>query len=225
MSFSNQLTEMYHLLKNSGDSLEFIYTSDFTNYLQNLNTQEFVNSVFVYGFEIRDETLGTIDSEALKLLEIVSSVYLTHEDALKADDQLMSIYNIGILNIYLYFCERRALVSQPINPELYNYTANSDSAVSPVNNTLSVADIDINRSVNFLRLATKLASDNMHLAKGIYLYHTMRIFDYIYSVFDNYKVDNDNKPIDLDSFYVFSDQADSMELWNELARQIKAKYI
>ena len=90
--------------------------------------------------------------------------------------------------------------------------------------TNSIKTVDINRSVEFLRKATKLTAETMDISKGIYTYHAIRTFEYIFDIFRNYIVDNDNKPIDLDSFYVFSDQLDSEELWLELARQMKVKY-
>lgn len=211
MSFSNQLTELYQLLKRSNDSLDYIYTEDFSDYLGNLTVQQFVNSVFVYGFEVRDELTGSMDSEMLKLLELLAEKYNNvFKEQIEADDTLQSIYNIGITNIYLYFCKREDLATSE-NPLL-----GGDQAQAKI--------LDINRSVDFLRQATKLASATLDISKGIYHYHVIRIFEYIFSIFEFYKVDNNDKPIDLDSFYVFSDQLNSSELWVELARQIKVKY-
>ena len=52
----------------------------------------------------------------------------------------------------------------------------------------------------------------------------MRTLEYIFSVFLNYNVDNNNIPVDLDSVYVFIDQLDNDNIWYELARQMKLKY-
>ena len=116
MSFSKQLTDLYHLLKNSGDSLEYVYSKDFENYLMDLNVQQFVDSIFVYGYEVRDDLLGTIDSEVLKLLELLDKVYTTKfKTEIESSDKLRTIYNLGIINIYLYFCEREELVTDAVD--------------------------------------------------------------------------------------------------------------
>lgn len=224
MSFSSQLTDLYHILKNSNGSLDHIYTKDFEVYLQSLTLEKFVESVFVYGTEVRDETLGTIDSEISKLISLVQNIYETKfKEDIDSDTKLKSIYNIGIINMYLYFCEREQIQPQSYQTEeLKNYIAKNNP--DKLNQIKTLDKVDINRSVDYLRKATSLASETIDIAKGIYFYHVMRIFDYIFSIFENYKVDNDSKPIDLDSFYVFSDQLESNELWNELARQIKLKY-
>ena len=224
MSFSSQLTDLYHILKNSNGSLDHIYTKDFEVYLQSLTLEKFVESVFVYGAEVRDETLGTIDSEISKLISLVQNIYETKfKEDIDSDTKLKSIYNIGIINMYLYFCEREQIQPQSYQTEeLKNYIAKNNP--DKLNQIKTLDKVDINRSVDYLRKATSLASETIDIAKGIYFYHVMRIFDYIFSIFENYKVDNDSKPIDLDSFYVFSDQLESNELWNELARQIKLKY-
>lgn len=224
MSFSSQLTDLYHILKNSNGSLDHVYTKDFEVYLQSLTLEKFVESVFVYGTEVRDETLGTIDSEISKLISLVQNIYETKfKEDIDSDTKLKSIYNIGIINMFLYFCEREQIQPQSYQTEeLKNYIAKNNP--DKLNQIKTLDKVDINRSVDYLRKATSLASETIDIAKGIYFYHVMRIFDYIFSIFENYKVDNDNKPIDLDSFYVFSDQLESNELWNELARQIKLKY-
>lgn len=224
MSFSSQLTDLYHILKNSNGSLDHVYTKDFEVYLQSLTLEKFVESVFVYGTEVRDEDLGTMDSEISKLISLVQNMYETKfKEDIDSDLKLKSIYNIGIINMYLYFCEREQLQPQTYQTEeLKNYIAKNNP--DKFNQIKTLDKVDINRSVDYLRKATNLASETIDIAKGIYFYHVMRIFDYIFSIFENYKVSNDNKPIDLDSFYVFSDQLDSNDLWNELARQIKLKY-
>lgn len=224
MSFSSQLTDLYHILKNSNGSLDHVYTKDFEVYLQSLTLEKFVESVFVYGTEVRDEDLGTMDSEISKLISLVQNMYETKfKEDIDSDLKLKSIYNIGIINMYLYFCEREQIQPQTYQTEeLKNYIAKNNP--DKLNQIKTLDKVDINRSVDYLRKATNLASETIDIAKGIYFYHVMRIFDYIFSIFENYKVNNDNKPIDLDSFYVFSDQLDNNDLWNELARQIKLKY-
>lgn len=224
MSFSSQLTDLYHILKNSNGSLDHVYTKDFEVYLQSLTLEKFIDSVFVYGTEVRDETLGTMDSEISKLINLIQNIYETKfKEDIDSDDKLKSIYNIGIINMYLYFCERDQIQPHSYQTEeLKNYIAKNNP--SKLDQIKTLDKVDINRSVDYLRKATSLASETIDIAKGIYFYHVMRIFDYIFSIFENYRVDNDNKPIDLDSFYIFSDQLDSNDLWNELARQIKLKY-
>lgn len=227
MSFSKQLTDLYHLLKNSGDSLEYVYSKDFENYLMDLNVQQFVDSIFVYGYEVRDDLLGTIDSEILKLLELLDKVYNSKfKTEIESSDKLRTIYNLGIINIYLYFCERKELITDSVdyNDSLKLYLAEKEPNLLLPEGTNSIKTVDINRSVDFLRKATKLTAETMDISKGIYTYHVIRTFEYIFDIFRNYIVDNDDKPIDLDSFYVFSDQLDSEELWLELARQMKVKY-
>lgn len=226
MSFSKQLTDLYHLIKNSGDSLEYVYSKDFENYLMDLNVQQFVDSIFVYGYEVRDDLLGTIDSEILKLLELLDKVYNSKfKTEIESSDKLRTIYNLGIINIYLYFCEREELITDSVdyNDSLKLYLAEKEPNLLLPEGTNSIKTVDINRSVDFLRKATKLTAETMDISKGIYTYHVIRTFEYIFDIFRNYIVDNDDKPIDLDSFYVFSDQLDSEELWLELARQMKVK--
>lgn len=224
MSFSGQLTELYHILKNSNGSLDYVYTKDFQVYLESLTLEKFVESVFVYGIEVRDETLGSMDSEINTLISLIQNIYESKfKEDLESNLKLKSIYNLGLINMYLYFCEREQIQSNSkYTEELKNYVAKNNPEKLDQIKTLD--SVDINRSVNYLRQATKLSAETIDFAKGIYLYHTIRAFEYIFSIFNNYRVDNDNKPIDLDSFYVFSDQLDSNELWNELARQIKLKY-
>ena len=125
--------------------------------------------------------------------------------------------NIGLINIYLYFCQREPL---KISPSL----SISGDFIPPTYKTFSNIKADIDLSVGYLQKAVQLATETIDIAEGIYLYNTIRLFEYIFSVFEYYKVDNDNVPIDLDSFYVFNDQLDNDEFWNELTRQIKIKY-
>ena len=225
MSFSGQLTDLYHLLKNSNGSLDHVYTKEFETYLRSLTTEKFVDSIFVYGIELRDELLGSIDSEVLALISLVNTIYEdTFKDSIGSSDKLQTIYNIGTINMYLYFCEREKLTTSALydNKELISYIEKTEPNLLNADNITE--NLDINRSVDYLRRATKLASETLDISKGIYFYHVIRIFEYIFSIFENYKVDNDNKPIDLDSFYVFSDQLEDVSLWNELARQIKIKH-
>lgn len=225
MSFSGQLTDLYHLLKNSNGSLDHVYTKEFETYVRSLTVEKFVDSVFVYGIELRDELLGSIDSEVLALIFLINTIYEdTFKDSIGSSDKLQTIYNIGTINMYLYFCEREKLTTSALydNKELISYVEKTEPNLLNADNITE--NLDINRSVDYLRRATKLASETLDISKGIYFYHVIRIFEYIFSIFENYKVDNDNKPIDLDSFYVFSDQLEDVSLWNELARQIKIKH-
>lgn len=225
MSFSGQLTDLYHLLKNSNGSLDHVYTKEFETYLRSLTVEKFVDSVFVYGIELRDELLGSIDSEVLALISLINTIYEdTFKDPIESSNKLQTIYNIGTINMYLYFCEREKLTTSALydNKELISYVEKTEPNL--LNSDNITENLDINRSVDYLRRATKLASETLDISKGIYFYHVIRIFEYIFSIFENYKVDNDNKPIDLDSFYVFSDQLEDVSLWNELARQIKIKH-
>ena len=224
MSFSSQLTELYHILKRSDGSLDHVYTKEFETYLRSLTPEKFVESIFVYGTELRDELLGTIDSEVLALIALVQNIRnSSFKEDIDSSLELQTKFNIGSINMYLYFCEREVLKTTTYKQELLKYVESVDNTLLE-NSSKSLNNLDVNRSVDFLRKATKLASETMDIAKGIYLYHVIRIFEYIFSIFENYRVDNNDKPIDLDSFYVFSDQLDSNELWNELARQIKVKY-
>lgn len=228
MSFSKQLTDLYHLLNVSNQSLEYVYTQDFDKYLRGLSAEDFASNTFVYGYETRDIPLGSMDDEVLKYLELNDKIYKEKfEDQFKSDDKLMTIYNIGLINSYLYFCEREEILTEApnYNETLKNYLSEKKSDyVLPSESSIDIKTLNVNRSVEFLRKATKLSSDTMDISKGIYTYHVIRAFEYIFSIFSNYIVNNDNKPIDLDSFYVFSDQLESDELWLELARQMKVKF-
>ena len=206
MSFSTKLTEMYNLMLENNGSLEIVFSPKFKEYIESLSTKDFVEAVYVYGHEIRDEDIGMYDTHTNQLLSVVESTYKAkHEDVILKDNELLTIYNLGLTNIYLYFCKRSGL-GQTIHDYDYGIIKN------------------VNESVNFLKKATKLNSSTIDIAKGVYLYNSIKIFDYIFSVFENYKVFNDNKPIDLDSFYVFHDQLYNTEIWDELASQMKNKY-
>lgn len=220
---SKSLTEMFHLLNQNDFSLDYIFKPDFMEYLLNLDAPNFVSNVFVYGFEIRDADQGELVNECSQLIETIEECYEhKFKEEVEANDYLLTQYNLGLINIYLYFCQReQPLTGKPsINTDLYvsDYVEVKDTTENDPSKTAN-----INQAINYLKKATKLADTTINIAKGIYLYHTIRVFNYIFEVFMNYSVDNNNKPIDLDSFYVFSDALDSDVLWLELMRQNKNK--
>lgn len=207
MSFSNRLTELYEIMQQSQGSLSFVGTEEFKKYLTDMTAKDFVESIFVYGYEIRDESPGEYNTYVLQFLDVINEIYQEHfKNEVEADNKLKVILNIGLINMYLYFCKRSGL-GQTVN-------IIDDGIIK-----------NVNQSVDFLKRATILANQTIDISTGIYTYHVIRAFDYIFSVFDNYRVDNNNIPIDLDSFYVFSDQlAEDSTLWLELVSQIKNKY-
>lgn len=218
---SQSLTEMYHLLSRNNFSLDYIFKLEFKEYLLKLDAPEFVSNVFVYGFEVRDEEPIQIKTEVIKLLEVIQECYEEKfKDTVESDDSLLVKYNLGLINSYLYFCQRQDTITEPPVSKEVLLNSNFVQIRDDVPKDFS-SETDINLAINYLRMATKLADETINIAKGIYLYHTIRAFEYIFEVFMNYSVDNDNKPIDLDSFYVFSDALDSNDLWLELMRQNK----
>lgn len=216
MSFSNKLTDLYHFLDKSNQNLQFIYAAEFREYFFK-DFQNFVEVVFTYGFEIRDLEVNSINKEVEFFIELINEGMEKFKEDIQNDNEGKVKINIGLINIYLYFCQREPL---KISPSL----SISGDFIPPTYKTFSNIKADIDLSVGYLQKALRLATETIDIAKGIYLYNTIRLFEYIFSVFEYYKVDNDNVPIDLDSFYVFNDQLDNDEFWNELTRQIKIKY-
>lgn len=205
MSFSQKLTDMYNLLQQTKGSLEIVNSNIFKEYLDSLSSKDFAEAVFVYGSEIRDEDTGTVDNYVSTLISKIEELYQTkHKEEIENDLKLFSIYNLGLANMSLYFCQRSGFK---------NTTSLSSGRV-----------VDIDKSIYYLRKSLGLMERTIDIAPGLYLHQCIRTLEYIYSIFLNYNVDNNNIPIDLDSVYVFIDQLDSDNIWNELARQMKAKY-
>ena len=205
MSFSQKLTDMYNLLQQTNGSLEIVNSKIIKDYIESLGPKDFAEAVFVYGSEVRDEEAGTIDNYVLALISTVEDLYKNkHKEEIENDLKLFSIYNIGLANMCLYFCERVGF-----------------------KNDISLTSgriLDINKSIFYLRKSLSLMEKTIDTAPGLYLHQCIRTLEYIFSVFLNYNVDNNNIPVDLDSVYVFIDQLDNDNIWQELARQMKSKY-
>ena len=196
---------MYNLLQQTNGSLEIVNSNIFKDYIESLGPKDFAEAVFVYGSEVRDEDAGTIDNYVLALISTVEDLYKNkHKEEIENDPKLFSIYNVGLANMCLYFCERVGFKN--------NITLTSGRI------------LDINKSIFYLRKSLLLMEKTIDVAPGLYLHQCMRTLEYIFSVFLNYNVDNNNIPIDLDSVYVFIDQLDNDNIWYELARQMKLKY-
>lgn len=205
MSFSQKLTDMYNLLQQTNGSLEIVNSNIFKDYIESLSPKDFAEAVFVYGSEVRDEEAGTIDNYVLALISTVEDLYKNkHKEEIENDLKLFSIYNIGLANMCLYFCERVGFKNDIV--------------------LTSGRILDINKSIFYLRKSLSLMEKTIDAAPGLYLHQCMRTLEYIFSVFLNYNVDNNNIPVDLDSVYVFIDQLDNDDIWYELARQMKSKY-
>ena len=196
---------MYNLLQQTNGSLEVVNSKIFKDYIESLGPKDFAEAVFVYGSEVRDEEAGTIDNYVLALISTVEDLYKNkHKEEIENDLKLFSIYNIGLANMCLYFCERVGFKNDIV--------------------LTSGRILDINKSIFYLRKSLSLMEKTIDAAPGLYLHQCMRTLEYIFSVFLNYNVDNNNIPIDLDSVYVFIDQLDNDNIWYELARQMKLKY-
>lgn len=205
MSFSQKLTDMYNLLQQTNGSLEIVNSNIFKDYIESLSSRDFAEAVFVYGSEVRDEDAGTIDSYVSSLISTVEDLYKNkHKEEIENDLKSFSIYNIGLANMCLYFCERVGFKNDIV--------------------LTSGRILDINKSIFYLRKSLSLMEKTIDAAPGLYLHQCMRTLEYIFSVFLNYNVDNNNIPVDLDSVYVFIDQLDNDDIWYELARQMKSKY-
>lgn len=205
MSFSQKLTDMYNLLQQTDGSLEIVNSNIFKDYIESLSPKDFAEAVFVYGSEVRDEEAGTIDNYVLALISTVEDLYKNkHKEEIENDLKSFSIYNIGLANMCLYFCERVGFKNDIV--------------------LTSGRILDINKSIFYLRKSLSLMEKTIDAAPGLYLHQCMRTLEYIFSVFLNYNVDNNNIPVDLDSVYVFIDQLDNDDIWYELARQMKSKY-
>ena len=107
MSFSQKLTDMYNLLQQTNGSLEIVNSNIFKDYIESLSSRDFAEAVFVYGSEVRDEDAGTIDSYVSSLISTAEDLYKNkHKEEIENDLKSFSIYNIGLANMCLYFCER-----------------------------------------------------------------------------------------------------------------------
>lgn len=221
-SFSEKLTDLYYIFDKYEKGTEPVHSDKFSNYLKDQPSfRDFAKLVFVLGFETRDLGMGQHDDDIQKLISMIEDIKkerletLTTEEITKED---ITILDIGLCNLYLYFCQSEEHVEPTKTDIILN-------AKDPVNNAIEpkVIITDIKQSVDYLRKAFILA----HKASGcsgIYQYHINRLFDYMFTVFSNYKVTNDNKPIDVDSFYVFSDQIEEdSRLWGELEKQMTMK--
>ena len=144
--------------------------------------------------------LSDADDEDLASLNPYNQLPTLIENDLK----LFSMYNIGLANMCLYFCERVGFKNDI--------------------NLTTGRILDINKSIFYLRKSLTLMEKTIDIAPGLYLHQCIRTLEYIFSVFLNYNVDNNNIPVDLDSVYVFIDQLDNDNIWQELARQMKSKY-
>ena len=217
MSFLSKLTDLYYYIKNSNQSLDFLYSSGFKDYLYS-SAKDFVEIVYVCGFEVRDEEHNTIDKPLKYFIDLALEGRKKFNEEIENNRQFLMKYNIGLINCYLHFCQREPL---ELTPSIrFNSIENNPIEVESKPNVL----IDIDSSVDYLRQACMLADETISLAKGVYLYEAYRTWDYIFSIFQNYKVDNDNIPPDLDSFYVFQDSFYDKDIWEELKKQMKVKY-
>lgn len=234
-TFSQKLTDIYYLFDKYTRNLDPIYDTKFKEYLnQQPSVLDFVKTVFTLGFEVRDLPLDEFEDDVENLLTLITKAAINFD--IEADPLHKTIYNIGIINCYLYFClQRDAYITgvAEAKPRVQVNTLNTDTFELVLPETTILEDSphainqvkNIKQSVEYLRKALKLASETLEISTGIYTYHLYRIFDYIFSVFEYYKVENNNLPVDLDSFYVFSDQLeDDSPLWLELEKQIKSKY-
>lgn len=232
MTISQKLTDIYYLFDKYQRDFDPIYEDSFKNYLLDQATAEdFVKCIFTIGHEVRDQPLNSFEDHVEHLLNIIQEVSEKYKEDINNDSVLQSIYNLGIINIYLYFCKQSELSAAPtsslsIDPNLLtNEFFEFKKAPSTVQNRSLNTLKNVKQSVSYLKKALILASETLDISTGIYNYHTIRCLNYIYSAFEYYKVENNNIPVDLDSFYVFSDQlTDNSPLWTELEKQIKNKY-
>lgn len=206
---TNKLTDLYYLLQiNKDDPYSVVFQDSFRNYLLDQTPRDFCLSVMVYGFEVRDIEFKTYERYVLGLESVVSEVYNTKfKNTIDFDEELFPIYAIGMANLYMFFCKRTG----------YNTT---NLGLDEDNATM----ISLAQSIDYIRKAMMLLDDAMNMAKGLYLYQTIKSLDYLWSVLENYKVENNNIPPDLDSSYIWVDQVPDGELWDELVVQMRKKY-
>ena len=233
MTFSQKLTDMYYIFEKYTKGLDPVYDDKFKNYLaEQPSALDFVKCIFMLGYEIRDLPLNSFEDQVEHLIKLIETISVSFLEEIDSDNNLKTIYNIGLINLYLYFCKQSSIAAEEATPvtsidtsllteEFFEFKTPEIQANKKVVNTLK----NVNQSVSYLQKALILSTDTLDIAKGIYMYHVMKSLDYITSAFQYYKVDNNNIPIDLDSFYIFSDQLDlESPLWIELEKQIKTKY-
>lgn len=234
ITFSQKLTDLYYLFDKYNRGLDPIYDNNFKEYLASQTTAEdLVKCIYTFGFEIRDLPLNQYEDHVETLLTLIEEQYILHSEEIENDLKLKTIYNIGLINCYLYFCKQKDNLTSSVLREDTSIDVNKLNTayfdIAPVATdtipTLTDQIKSVNQSIGYLKKALNLCSETIDFSTGIYTYHLIRMFEYIFSVFDFYKVENNDVPIDLDSFYVFSDQLDdNSTLWLELEKQIKSKH-
>lgn len=209
MTISQKLTDLYTLINmKTEDPYSIVEDPVFRNYLDTSTASDFCDTVIVYGFEVRDLEFGVYDKYVVTLKSIFEEFAENKfKEDLESNEELQTKYRLGMANLLLSFCKRSGLAETLVDLE---------------EGDVEIKDVEF--SVNCLREAIVLLEKNMDTAKGILLYQTIKTLDYAWDVLNNYRVDNDNKPIDLDSAYVFQDQLPNGDLWEELIFQMRKKY-
>lgn len=209
MTISQKLTDLYTLINmKTEDPYSIVEDPVFRNYLDTSTASDFCDTVIVYGFEVRDLEFGVYDKYVVTLKSIFEEFAENKfKEDLESNEELQTKYRLGMSNLLLSFCKRSGLAETSVDLE---------------EGDVEIKDVEF--SVNCLREAIVLLEKNMNTAKGILLYQTIKTLDYAWDVLNNYRVDNDNKPIDLDSAYVFQDQLPNGDLWEELIFQMRKKY-
>ena len=232
MTISQKLTDIYYIFERDSRGLDPVYDDNFKNYLGDQGSAlQFAKCVFMIGYEVRDQPLNAFEDHIEHLIKLVETTAVPYLEEIAADDKIQSIYNLGLINMYLYFCKSSDISEQTtstpsidtslLNEEYFEFKEQPKQTSKRTLNELK----NVNQSVTYLKKALILSSNTLDISKGIYTYHTLKCLDYINAAFEYYKVDNNDVPIDLDSFYVFTDQLeDDSPLWIELEKQIKVKY-
>lgn len=205
MSISGRLTDLYHLAVPVEGSASVVDLDEFQQYLERLDEKGLAEFAFMAGNEVRDLEFGSVDGYINKLLVKLLALEPQWEDA-----NNKCLYQLGIANLHLYYCKRSGY-NNPVILETEDQNLPMKS---------------VKTSLNHLREALRMLSILMDEAKGLVLYQTIKALDYAFDVLYNYRVDNGNKPVDLDSSYIYIDQLGigDNDLWDELEAQMKKAY-
>lgn len=206
MAISQRLTDYWHFLQEANYDPSFISNPKFLDYLKDLDTLSFCEYVLMVGFELRDVEFGSLDGPLEEVIDLFEKHKIERESEF-TEDIYTVMYNLGLANLHMYFCKRSGF-------NITSVDLDHDDALT----------IPIKDSIEHLKQSLILLSEALDLSKGLFHYQVIQCLDYAWAILDNYKVNNDNKPIDLDSSYIWLDQLPDGYLWEELSDQMRKKY-
>lgn len=205
----DKLTDLYYFIKKAnGDPSSLLEKEYFLSYITNCSTKDFCEAVFCYGMELRD--FEDYSNVLIQFINILNVEFEKRKEEILANPNLHSMYNIGLANLRFYFCKRTGFNITSLQLEEEDFSDDSQ--------------FNVELSVLYLRESLRLLSAIINKAQGLMFYQAIKSLDYAWNILDNYRVNNGDIPIDLDSAYVFLDQLDNDEIWIELIKQMKSKY-